>query len=81
MSTFPTPGAITHLRMQLIWKALKFVKGRHNNKTLSFVKSVLAFIAITIPDIDDPFQRMKLYQTAGLAALHNTVCTAPTGRR
>lgn len=60
--------------MQLTWKALKFVKGRHTPKTFSFVKSVLAYIAITIPDLDDPFQRMRLYQLSGVAALHNNVC-------
>lgn len=58
---------------QLTWKALRFVKGRHNAKTLAFVKSVYAYVAITTPAIDDPFHRMRIYQDAGMAALHNQV--------
>jgi hypothetical protein len=42
----------------LTLKALSFVKGRHSARTAAFVKSAYAFIAITIPGIDDPFARM-----------------------
>lgn len=34
---------------------------------------LFASAAITIPDMDEPFERMRLYQMAGIAALHNNV--------
>lgn len=42
----------------LTLKALGFVNGRHSARTAAFVKSAFAFIAITIPGIDNPFARM-----------------------
>jgi hypothetical protein len=67
--------------LQLSLKALRFVKGRHSPKTAAFVKSVFAYVAISIPAIDDPFARMRLYQEGGIAALCNNVSAGWRTRR
>ena len=54
----------------LTLKALGFVKGRHTARTAGFVKSAFAFIAITIPGIDNPFARMVRKAGCIFALLH-----------
>ncbi|RYE85187.1 MAG: hypothetical protein EOO65_00905, partial [Methanosarcinales archaeon] len=61
--------------LQLTWRALKLVKGRHTARTHEFVKSAFAFVTITIPALDNPFLRMRLSHTAAVAALNNQVCS------
>jgi hypothetical protein len=56
---------------ELALKAHRLVRGRHNPRTAAFVKSALAFVTITVPGIDDPFARMRLYLAAAGAALVN----------
>jgi hypothetical protein len=55
--------------LRLCAKTLKLVKGRHNKKTLGFVKGCFAFCHITIPSIDDIRSRLQLFKLAGEIAL------------
>ena len=55
--------------LRLCAKTLKLVKGRHNKKTLGFVKGCFAFAHITIPSIDDVRARLTLFKLAGEVAL------------
>lgn len=57
--------------LKLAQKTHALVKGRHNKKTSAFVKGCFAYCHITIPSIDDPFERMRLFKVTGEAALLN----------
>ncbi len=55
--------------LRLCARTLKLVRGRHNKKTLGFVKGCLAFCHITIPSIDSVRTRLVLFNLAGEVAL------------
>jgi hypothetical protein len=55
--------------LRLCARTLKLVRGRHNKKTLAFVKACFAFCHITIPSIDVVYSRMVLFKLAGEVAL------------
>jgi hypothetical protein len=50
---------------------LKIVKGKHTKETSSFVRACIAYAYISIPSLDDAFERLYLYMLAGQAALVN----------
>merc|ERR1712224_564407 len=47
------------------------MKGKHNKKTLSFVKACLAYCHITIPSLDSVFPKMHLFLLAAEVGLKN----------
>lgn len=57
--------------LNLTMQALRLAKGQHNKKSAAFVKSCYAFCHVTIPSIDNIFDRMHLLRVAGMAALAN----------
>ena len=52
-------------------KAFKFMKGKHNKKTSTFVKSCIAYCHITIPSISDVYRKMVLLLYCSQIALLN----------
>lgn len=55
----------------LAMKAHRFMRGKHNKKTSSFVKSCIAFVHITIPSLESIWPRMYLFASMGRIALVN----------
>ena len=52
-------------------RAHAIMRGKHNKKTAAFVKEALAYTLITIPSLDDYFERLRLYLVCGEVALLN----------
>jgi hypothetical protein len=55
----------------LAMTTLKIAKGKHTKETSAFVHACIAYCYITIPSMDDPFDRLYLYLLAGHVALMN----------
>jgi len=49
----------------------RVVAGRHTKKTAAFVRACVAYCFITIPSMEDVFQRLQLYLVSGEVALNN----------
>eukprot|EP01006_Ploeotia_vitrea_P063076 TRINITY_DN84900_c0_g1_i1.p1 TRINITY_DN84900_c0_g1~~TRINITY_DN84900_c0_g1_i1.p1 ORF type:complete len:1024 (-),score=600.29 TRINITY_DN84900_c0_g1_i1:79-3114(-) len=64
---------------QLCAKAHRFMKGRHTRKTSAFVKACLAYCHITIPSLDDVFQRLRLFLSCAQVALMNGMVVQAEG--
>jgi hypothetical protein len=64
-------AAISERSLALADTALGLVKGRHTAKTAAFVRSVFGAAAVTIPAIEDPLTRLRLWVNAGSAALRS----------
>ncbi len=65
--------------LRLCAKTLSLVCGRHNKKTVAFVKGCLAYCHITVPSIDDPHARLLLFKLCGEVALvHGCIPHADT---
>jgi len=56
----------------LAMKTLKIIK-QHTKRTILFVKSCIAYCHITIPSIDSPMKRLRMYHLASQAALGNAL--------
>lgn len=57
--------------IQLAAKAHSFVKGKHSQKTQTFVKACIAYVHITIPTLEDMEKQVKLFLLAAQVALLN----------
>lgn len=55
----------------LSMQAFRFMKGKHSKKTSGFVKACLAYCHITIPSLDEPYQRLRLLLQCGEVAMTN----------
>ena len=64
-------AALVDRSLALADTALALVKGRHTQKTAAFVRAVFGAAAVTIPAIDDPLARLRLYVGAGACALRS----------
>lgn len=56
---------------QIAARAHSFVKGKHSQKTLAFVKSCIAYVHITIPTLEDIDKQIKLFLLGAQVALLN----------
>lgn len=65
--------AVVSAVLTMVSQTFTIVKGKHNRKTLNFVKACLAFCHITIPSIDDTFSRLNFYVLAGQVAVVNNL--------
>jgi hypothetical protein len=59
--------------VNLIEKTYKLANGKHNKKTIGFVKTCLSFCHISIPSIDDIFERLKLLLLCGQVSIKNNL--------
>jgi len=57
--------------LNLAVKCHRIVQGRHNQKTLNFVKACIAYAHITIPTLEDIKKQTKLFMMAAKIALLN----------
>jgi hypothetical protein len=57
--------------ISLAQQTLRIVKGNHSRKTGAFVRACLAYCFITVPSMEDIFQRLHLYLLAAQVALQN----------
>ena len=62
---------LCHQVISLAAKAHSFVKGKHTQKTQTFVKACIAFVHITIPTLEDLDKQIKLFMLAAQVALLN----------
>eukprot|EP00808_Paulinella_micropora_P032345 g67639.t1 len=68
------------LRVGLVaMQAHALVKGKHNKKTSAFVKACLAYCHITIPALDDSFERLYLLMELGQIGLVNGMISQSEG--
>jgi hypothetical protein len=62
---------LVHSVNKLAMKAHKLLNGKHNARTSAFVKACVAYSHITIPSLDDAFDRLQLFLTSAQVALIN----------
>lgn len=72
-------AALVDRSLALADAALALVKGRHTQKTAAFVRAVFGAAAVTIPAIDDPLARLRLYIGAGTCALRSAALAQADG--
>lgn len=57
--------------LEISYKTLTLMNGKHSKQTLVFVKSCFSFVHITIPSIDNIFSRLHLFCLSGQFSLMN----------
>jgi len=62
---------LVYSSLQLAMKTHRFVKGRHNAKTLAFLKACVSYAHITIPSLDSYIVQFRLFALACQVALLN----------
>lgn len=62
---------LVYSSLQLAMKTHRFVKGRHNAKTLAFLKACVSYAHITIPSLDSYIVQFRLFALACQVALIN----------
>eukprot|EP00475_Leptophrys_vorax_P000873 TRINITY_DN10463_c0_g1_i1.p1 TRINITY_DN10463_c0_g1~~TRINITY_DN10463_c0_g1_i1.p1 ORF type:complete len:721 (-),score=169.31 TRINITY_DN10463_c0_g1_i1:39-2012(-) len=62
---------LVHSVNKLAMRAHNLLHGKHNSRTSAFVKACVAYNHITIPSLDDPFDRIQLFLTCSQVALIN----------
>jgi hypothetical protein len=67
----PVKGALVQGAVRLVERTRAVVGGRHTRKTAAFTRACLAFAFVTIPSMDDPMTRLRLYRLAAEVALTN----------
>lgn len=61
--------AIISAANTLALRTLEIVGGKHTKRSAAFAKACVAFTFITIPTMDDPLAKLKLYTLSGAVAM------------